>query len=57
MRINRVMASAVASVLALGSVAPAFADNDHRRNHYRRDWRADRREWLQDRRDWEPGRL
>lgn len=26
MRINRVMASAVASVLAFGAVAPAFAD-------------------------------
>lgn len=45
MRINRVMASAVASVLALGAVAPAFADNDHRRGHDRREWREDRREW------------
>ena len=42
MRINRVMASAVASVLALGAVAPAFADNDHRRDHDRREWREDR---------------
>lgn len=48
MRINRVMAGAVASVLALGAVAPAFADNDHRD---RREWREDRREWRQDRRD------
>lgn len=49
MRINRVMAGAVASVLALGAVTPAFADNDHRD---RREWREDRREWRQDRRDW-----
>ncbi|CAM0121916.1 MULTISPECIES: RcnB family protein [Stenotrophomonas] len=56
MRINRVMASAVASVLALGAVAPAFADNDHRRGHDRREWREDRREWRQDRRDWERDR-
>ncbi len=56
MRINRVMASAVASVLALGAVAPAFADNDHRRDHDRREWREDRREWRQDRRDWERDR-
>lgn len=53
MRINRVMAGAVASVLALGAVAPAFADNDHRD---RREWREDRREWRQDRRDWERDR-
>ncbi|HDS1533788.1 RcnB family protein [Stenotrophomonas maltophilia] len=56
MRINRVMAGAVASVLALGAVAPAFADNDHRRDHDRREWREDRREWRQDRRDWERDR-
>ncbi len=57
MRINRVMASAVASVLAFGAVAPAFADNDHRgRDHDRREWREDRREWRQDRRDWERDR-
>lgn len=38
MRINRVMAGAVASVLALGAVAPAFADDDHRgRGHDRRE--------------------
>ncbi len=37
MRINRVMAGAVASVLAFGAVAPAFADNDHRRGHDRRE--------------------
>lgn len=53
MRINRVMAGAVASVLALGAVASAFADNDHRD---RREWREDRREWRQDRRDWERDR-
>ena len=56
MRINRVMAGAVASVLAFGAVAPAFADNDHRRGHDRREWREDRREWRQDRRDWERDR-
>lgn len=56
MRINRVMAGAVASVLALGAVTPAFADNDHRRDHDRREWREDRREWRQDRRDWERDR-
>ncbi|MGE6333693.1 RcnB family protein [Stenotrophomonas sp. NPDC077659] len=38
MRINRIVAGAMASVLALGAVTPAFADND------RRDWREDRRE-------------
>lgn len=52
MRINRVMAGAVASVLAFGAVAPAFADNDHRgRDHDRREWREDRRDWERDRRE------
>ncbi|WMJ67799.1 RcnB family protein [Stenotrophomonas sp. 24(2023)] len=50
MRINRVVASAVASVLALGAVSPAFADDDHRQ------WRQDQREWRQDRRDWQRDR-
>ncbi|MBD8695696.1 RcnB family protein [Stenotrophomonas sp. WHRI 8082] len=46
MRINRLVAGAVASLLALGAVAPAFADNDRHRGHDR-----DRREWRDDRRD------
>ncbi len=46
MRINRLLAGAVASLLALGAVAPAFADNDRHRGHDR-----DRREWRDDRRD------
>ncbi|QNR97868.1 RcnB family protein [Stenotrophomonas sp. 169] len=46
MRINRLVAGAVASLLALGAVAPAFADNDRHRSHDR-----DRREWRDDRRD------
>ena len=51
------MAGAVASVLALGAIAPAFADNDHRgRDRDRREWREDRREWRHDRRDWERDR-
>ena len=57
MHIHRLMAGAVASVLALGAIAPAFADNDHRgRDHDRREWREDRREWRHDRRDWERDR-
>ncbi|AWH20305.1 RcnB family protein [Stenotrophomonas sp. ZAC14D2_NAIMI4_6] len=61
MRINRIMAGAVASVLALGAVAPAFADNDHRdRREWREDRRDDRREYRHDvreaRRDYERDR-
>ena len=57
MQFHRLMAGAVASVLALGAIAPAFADNDHRgRDHDRREWREDRREWRHDRRDWERDR-
>ncbi|AWH24198.1 MULTISPECIES: RcnB family protein [Stenotrophomonas] len=61
MRINRIMAGAVASVLALGAVAPAFADNDHRdRREWREDRRDDRREYRRDvreaRRDYERDR-
>ena len=49
MRMNRFVVGAVASLLALGTVAPAFADNDrHDRRHDRRDDRHDRRD---DRRD------
>lgn len=64
MRIHRVLAGAVASVLAFATVAPAFADNDRHRGHDRREWREDRRDarrdWERDRRearrDWERDR-
>lgn len=49
MRINRLLAGAMASVLALGAVLPASADNDRR--HDRREWREDRREHRHDRRE------
>ena len=49
MHINRILAGAMASVLALGAVAPAFADNDRHRD--RREWRDDRRDHRNDRRD------
>lgn len=63
MRMNRLLAGALASALAFGAV-PAFADNDHHRGHDRREWREDRREarrdWERDRRearrDWERDR-
>jgi Ni/Co efflux regulator RcnB len=62
MRMNRIVVGAVASLLALGAVAPAFADNDHRgrghdrhdrydRHDDRHDRRHDRREWRDDRRE------
>lgn len=64
MQINRFVAATVASLLAMGTISPAFADNDRR--HDRREWRDDRRddrrhardhrrddrrEWRDDRRD------
>ncbi|HYQ22385.1 RcnB family protein [Stenotrophomonas sp.] len=61
MRINLIVAGAMASVLALGAVAPALADNDHRdRRQWREDRREDRREYRHDvreaRRDYERDR-
>lgn len=61
MRINRFLAGAVASLLALGTVAPAFADNDRHRGHDRREWRDDRRDHNRNdrreaRRDWRDDR-
>ena len=43
MRMNRFVVGAVASLLALGTVAPAFADDHRGRGHDRREWRDDRR--------------
>ncbi|GAB3059274.1 RcnB family protein [Stenotrophomonas tumulicola] len=51
MRINRLLAGAVASVLAFGTIAPAFADNDRHRGHDRREWRDDRRDHRNDHRE------
>ena len=60
MRINRFVVGAVAALLALGTVAPAFADNDHRGRghdrHDRHDRRDDRRDYRHDRRDWRDDR-
>ena len=61
MRITLIVAGAMASVLALGAVSPAFADNDHRdRREWREDRRDDRREYRHDvreaRRDYERDR-
>lgn len=42
MHVKRILAGVVASVLAFGAVAPAFADNDRHRD--RREWRDDRRD-------------
>lgn len=42
MRMNRFVVGAVASLLALGTVAPAFADDHRGRGHDRREWRDDR---------------
>ena len=62
MRMNRIVVGTVASLLALGMAAPAFADNDRGRGHDRHDRhdrhddrhdrhdRHDRREWRDDRR-------
>lgn len=56
MRMNRIMVGAVASLLALGTIAPAFAD-DHRGRgrghdrHERHDDRHDRRHDRHDRRE------
>lgn len=66
MRMNRIVVGTVASLLALGSIAPAFADDHRGRGHDRhhddrhdrrhdrhddrRDWRDDRREAHHDRR-------
>ncbi len=49
MHINRILAGAMVSVLALGAVAPAFADNDRHRD--RREWRDDRRDHRNDHRN------
>ena len=43
MRMNRFLAGAVASVLALGAISPALADPDRHRGGDRREWRDDRR--------------
>lgn len=52
MRFHRLLPVAVASVLALGAVLPAFADNDRRHDrHDRREWRDDRRDDRRDHRD------
>jgi len=60
MSINRFVVGAVASLLALGAVAPAFADDDHRgRGHDRHDRHDDRRydrHDRHDRRDWRDDR-
>ncbi len=60
MRMNRFVVGAVASLLALGTVAPAFADDHHRgRGHDRHDDRHDRRHDRHDRhdrRDWRDDR-
>ncbi len=42
MHINRILAGATAAMLALGTVAPAVADDDRHRD--RREWRDDRRD-------------
>lgn len=57
MRMNRIVVGTVAALLAVGTVAPAFAD-DHRhdRRHDRREHRDDRREWRDDRREWRDDR-
>ncbi len=57
MRLNRTVVGTVAALLAVGTVAPAFAD-DHRhdRRHDRREHRDDRREWRDDRREWRDDR-
>jgi Ni/Co efflux regulator RcnB len=51
MRMNRFVVGAVASLLALGTVAPAFADDHRGRGHDRREWRDDRRDNRHDRHD------
>ncbi|MCS4281296.1 Ni/Co efflux regulator RcnB [Stenotrophomonas rhizophila] len=48
---NRFVVGAVASLLALGTVAPAFADDHRGRGHDRREWRDDRRDNRHDRHD------
>ncbi len=57
MRMNRIVVGTVAALLAVGTVAPAFAD-DHRhdRRDDRREHRDDRREWRDDRREWRDDR-
>ncbi|MEN4950994.1 RcnB family protein [Stenotrophomonas sp. TWI819] len=51
MRMNRFVVGAVASLLTLGTVAPAFADDHRGRGHDRREWRDDRRDNRHDRHD------
>ncbi|MER2178301.1 MAG: RcnB family protein [Stenotrophomonas maltophilia] len=51
MRMNRFVVGAVASLLALGTVAPAFADDHRGRGHDRHEWRDDRRGDRHDRHD------
>ena len=47
-----IASSLLAGLLTVTAVAPAFADDDHRRKHDRRDDRRDhRRDWRDDRRD------
>ncbi|NYF37256.1 Ni/Co efflux regulator RcnB [Stenotrophomonas sp. JAI102] len=53
---NRFVVGAVASLLALGTVAPAFADDHRGRGHDRREWRDDRRDNRHDRRHWRDDR-
>ncbi len=51
MRINRIVVGTVASLLALGSIAPAFADDHRGRGHDRHERHEDRRERHEDRRE------
>lgn len=47
-----IASSLLAGLVTVTAVAPAFADNDHRRKYDRRDDRRDhRRDWRDDRRD------
>lgn len=56
MRMNQFVVGTVASLLALGSIAPAFADDHHGRGHDRRERHEDRRERHEDRREWREDR-
>jgi Ni/Co efflux regulator RcnB len=56
MPMNRIVVGTIAALLAVGTVAPAFADDHRGRGHDRREWRDDRREWRDDRREWRDDR-
>ncbi len=56
MRMNRIVVGTVAALLAVGTVAPAFADDHRGRGHDRREWRDDRRDHRDDRREWRDDR-